>query len=395
MVAYTFYEEDARVRRYAEALAQRGDRVDVIALRQKDFPSYEIAGRVNVHRIQDRIRNEKNKYSYLIRLSRFLINSWIWISRQHISSKYDLVHVHSVPDFEVFAALLPKINGAKIILDIHDIVPEFYAAKFHVNQNCLAFKLLKYIEKVCVRFSDHVIISNHLWAKKLTCRSAPAVKCSTLINYPDQLFFNCAKPSKEKGKFLVLYPGSLNWHQGLDIAIRAFALFSKQMNDSEFHIYGQGPEEMHLRDLVVELGLENKVIFKGTLPLDSISKAMAEASVGVVPKRNDSFGGQAFSTKVLEFMALKVPIILSKTEIDKSYFTESLVHFFEPENVSDLAGSLMLLANDKNKRDCIVANASQFISGLSWEERKKDYLMLVDGLLCGRSAKVASPILIP
>lgn len=42
MVAYTFYEYDGRVRRYAESPAKRGDAVDVIALKYRDEPSVQV-----------------------------------------------------------------------------------------------------------------------------------------------------------------------------------------------------------------------------------------------------------------------------------------------------------------------------------------------------------------
>ena len=49
-----------------------------------------------------------------------------FLTQEQFRDGYDLIHVHSVPDFEVFAAAYPKLTGTKIILDIHDIVPEFY-----------------------------------------------------------------------------------------------------------------------------------------------------------------------------------------------------------------------------------------------------------------------------
>ena len=108
MVAYTFYEGDGRVRRYAETLAKRGDYVDVIALRRKGQANYEMINGVNIYRIQERILNEKGKLSYLYRLVTFLIISSIFLSKRNLKNKYDIIHVHPVPDFEVFAALLPN-----------------------------------------------------------------------------------------------------------------------------------------------------------------------------------------------------------------------------------------------------------------------------------------------
>ena len=46
------------------------------------------------------------------------------------------------------------------------------------------------MEHISADFADHVIISNDLWQGKLVCRSAPAEKCSVILNYPDPSIFN-------------------------------------------------------------------------------------------------------------------------------------------------------------------------------------------------------------
>ena len=138
MLAYAFYESDNRVRRYAETLAKQGFQVDAVALGKVGQPRYGNLAGVRICRIQERVRDETGKLSYLYKLVRFFFNSALFISKQ----RYDLIHVHSVPDFEVFATLFAKMTGAKIILDIHDIVPEFYASKFDVSRESLTFKVL-------------------------------------------------------------------------------------------------------------------------------------------------------------------------------------------------------------------------------------------------------------
>ncbi|HEX3543178.1 MAG TPA: glycosyltransferase, partial [Candidatus Acidoferrum sp.] len=127
MLVHNTYETDNRVRRYAEALAKRGDQVEVIALTGGNAPlvSEEING-VTVFRVQNRVRNERGKWTYAWRLLRFLVVSSIFMTRRHHRIKYDVVHVHNLPDFLVFAAWYPKMTGARIILDIHDIVPELF-----------------------------------------------------------------------------------------------------------------------------------------------------------------------------------------------------------------------------------------------------------------------------
>ena len=127
MVAYTFYEPDNRVRRYAETLVRRGDKVDAIVLRQPGQQTRTVVSGVNVYKIQGRKLNEKMKIQYLLKLLLFLFKSACKLTQLHRKKKYDVIHVHSVPDFEVFATLFAKLTGAKVILDIHDIVPELFA----------------------------------------------------------------------------------------------------------------------------------------------------------------------------------------------------------------------------------------------------------------------------
>ena len=95
MVAYTPYEADNRVRRYAETLAKRGDQVDVIAISASHFAEREkeING-VTVYRVQHREHNERNKWTYAWRLLRFLVTSSVALTKLHKRNRYDVVHIH-------------------------------------------------------------------------------------------------------------------------------------------------------------------------------------------------------------------------------------------------------------------------------------------------------------
>lgn len=381
MLAYAFYESDNRVRRYAETLAKQGFQVDAVALGKVGQPRYGILAGVRICRIQERVRDEKGKLSYLYKIIKFFFNSALFISKEHLRQRYDLIHVHSVPDFEVFATLFAKLTGAKIILDIHDIVPEFYAGKFHASRKSLMFKTLVSIEKASVAFSDHVIIANHIWEKTIRSRSARKEKCTTMLNYPDPSIFYKRPKAWKKDKFIAIYPGTINWHQGLDIAVKAFAQIKTDAPEAEFHIYGDGPMRSEIQQLIADLRLQDQVFLKGTLTLDQVAAAMVDADLGIVPKRNDSFGGEAFSTKILEFMALGVPIVVAATRIDRFYFNDSIVRFFEPENVQDLALAINDMIRNRELRERLSASAMDFVSDFTWDKKEKEYLSLVGSLM--------------
>jgi len=389
MLVYAFYESDTRVLQYATTLAARGDTVDVIALQREGTPSFEILDGVNVYRIQKRKVNERSQLSYLFRILRFLFASTALLTRKHLDKRYDVIHVHSVPDFLVFGAAVPKLLGARIILDIHDILPEFYASKFGVSADSLAFKILVLVEKLSIAFANHVIIANHLWRERLISRSVRPEKCSVFRNYPDPGVFYPRAKEQANGRFLIMYPGSLNSHQGLDVALRAFAKVAGEMPEAEFHIYGEGPAKPALMRLRDELGLSDSVTFHYFLPIREIAKIMATSHLAVVPKRASSgFGNEAASTKIMEFMALGVPVIASRTKIDSYYHDDSMLRFFESDNEADLARAIIQLRNDPELRRQLAVNASRYIRHNNWKEKGQEYLKLVDTLV-SKKASVA------
>jgi glycosyltransferase involved in cell wall biosynthesis len=115
---------------------------------------------------------------------------------------------------------------------------------------------------------------------------------------------------------------------------------------------------------------------------------MSKADVGVVPKRADSFGNEAYSTKIMEFMSLGVPVVVANTKIDLFYFSNSVVRFFESGNSDALAAALIEVLQDEKLRQRMVANALEYAEQNSWNVRKNDYLELVDSLIENRPARL-------
>jgi glycosyltransferase involved in cell wall biosynthesis len=381
MVVYSHYETDSRVRGYAEALASRGDHVEVIALASGDNPRGQDAiNGVTVHRVQNREANERNKWVFALRQVRFLFTAMVCLTRRQREVRYDLVHVHNIPDFLVFAAWHAKWGGAKLILDIHDIVPELFEDKFGARSHPVFVEVLKAIEKASAAFADHVIVANHLWTGRLIARSVPKDKCSVSLNYVNQAIFSPRPRTRDDGKTVIMFPGSFQWHQGLDLAIEALVEVRKQVPHAELHLYGNGRMEPELRSLAERLGLNGNVRFFGSVPLDQMPEVMANADLGVVPKRADGFGNEAYSTKIMEFMSQGVPVIASRTKIDTYYFDDSVVRFFPSGDVRGLAEAMLELIGSKDLRDSLSARGREYVARNSWDVRKQDYFDLVDSL---------------
>ncbi len=382
LLGHSLYETDNRKLRSARSLAQRGDHVDAIGLRAPEQERHETIDGVEVFRIQVRKRNERGKWSFASNLLRFLARSFYAVTVRHMRERYDVVSVSSVPDFEVFAAWFAKLTGAKVLLDIYDISPEFFQSKFrNAPGSAFWFKVLLFIERRACSFADHVIAANHLWYDRLVSRAVAAEKCSVFVNYLDPTIFYRHPRTRDDDRIIIIYPGTFNYHQGVDISVRAFAEVKKRFPKAEFHLYGAGANEAWLKSIAAELKISDSVVFNGCVPMADVPGIMANADLGVVGKRSDVFGNEAYSTKILEYMSQGLPVVVPRTRIDDHYFNDSVVRFFEPGNYEAMAASMVELLENPEMRARQVQNAFEYVSRAEdWEQKQHDYLKTVDEL---------------
>jgi glycosyltransferase involved in cell wall biosynthesis len=173
----------------------------------------------------------------------------------------------------------------------------------------------------------------------------------------------------------------LNRHQGLDIAIQAFAKATDQMPNAEFWIYGEGPERENLVRLAHELKLDGKILFSDFVPIREVAELMANSDLGIVPKRaNSVFGTEAASTKIMECMAVGVPVIVSRTKIDTLYHNDATVKFFDSDDSDELAKAILNLYSNPLFRRKLAENALDYVAQNSWDAKKADYLAIIERL---------------
>jgi len=385
IIAYTFYEVDFRVSRYADALVEEGYKVDVFALRRKEQARSEKLNGATIYHLQERDYNEKGLGSFLVKMILFWIKVFFAILAKQFQYRYQLVHIHNPPDFLVFAAIVPKLLGAKIIFDMHENLPEFYCAKFKKDHNAFLVKLLLLCEKMTVKYANFTIVAHDLLRERVIKRdNITDENCVALLNYPSRDFFSTAAQEKDEEEFRIVYPGTISHQHGIDIAIKAMAIVKQECKNAKLEIYGRSNNptyHRHLKELIDDLGLNDTVLLRSVVPYEEIRNILSKAGIGVVPKRGGVFGSEAFSTKILEFMAAGLPVVLSRTKIDEYYFDDSMVKFFEPENETDMARCIIELLQSPEKRESLVKSGNEFIKNNNWEIKSKMYLDVVSKLL--------------
>ncbi len=392
MISYSQYEYDNRVHRYAESLINRGDRVDVICLGSKKQLRHVIENGVHLYRIQTRDYNEKNSLSYLVKMLLFFFKSFLLCTILQIKNRYDILHFHNIPDFGVFCTLGAKILGAKVILDIHDLVPEFYQRKFSTEQNHFIIRVLKQIEKISARYADHVITVTTIWENTLVQRSVSRQKCTVILNAPDPRIFNRneVRNVNNNNHFKMVYHGNLSEIFGVDIAIKSMSIIIKSIPKAELHIYGQGKDKEILRKLSDHLGLNRSVLFHEPVERYQIPDILRSSDVGVDPKRDGVLAGEGLSSKCMEYLAVGLPAVVSRIKAAQTYYDDSMVAFFQPDNEKDLASKIIELYNYPKKRRELIQHSNQFNKEHAWHRYENIYFNLLNDLRPNSERKVLS-----
>ncbi len=384
-VCFLYYQHfNAIVYREARALQQQGFEVDVISLRnaKNEKPFHAFQG-INLYGIQYRPDAEKHFLHYFVRLSIFYAKATALLSFLALRRNYSLIHVTAPPDIMVFAAVVPKLLGARIILDIHDIGPELFMRKMNVGEDILIIRLIKLLEWISARFADHVITVTDFWKEKLVARSVDAAKITMLLNVPDNELFKPIRPSAVRKSFNLFYHGSVEEHFGLDTLLEAMPRIKAHIPNVLLHLYcgkkGRAYEEC--ARIVRELNLGRYVTFHGGVPFYELPHTLSSADVGIVPTKNSVFSNEAVSMKALEYISMEIPIVISRTRAHDFYYNPSMVKFFEPCNSEQLASAVIELYENREERERLVRNASTFLKQHGWSKSKELYEKIVNSLV--------------
>lgn len=382
MVYYNYF--NGLYIRDVNAHLARGDEVHAICYSLPDEAKRVLGGRLTVHRIMERGYNERLPLEYLVKIIYFFSVAFIKISTLHFKKRFDLIHVVSPPDFMLFAAIIPKVLGARVILNIHDIVPEFYMRKFGVKEDHIIIRILRIVEKICCHLSDHVLTVTDIWRNKLVRRTGISEsKCSVLMNVPDDKLVKLAKNKKKalNSHFKLLYPGNLGEHFGVETLIRAMPIVKREIPSVRLYIYGTGAGREYLAGLAKTLDVDDVIQFNCYIPLEQVVDVMRQVDVGIVPTLGGVFAGEALSTKSLEFIGVGTPIVISRTAASEYYYNDSMVMFFKQGDHSDLANRIIELYKNPERREAQVRNAKAFNEKHNWENYKKIYYETVDKLV--------------
>lgn len=389
MIVHSYYEEDPRVRREAESLVAAGRPVLVVALRAPGAAASETIAGVHVRRLDVQRHQGAGLPVYLREYLEFLVRA-LWTGvRLHRRHRFALVQVHSLPDFLVFAALPLRLVGVPVLLDLHEAMPEFFVTRFPRAANPLSHRLLLLQERVSIAFASAVLTVNEAMRDRLLGLGVEPSHVSVVQNGPSLGRFDASRhprrPFREDGTFRLVYTGALTPTYELDVAIRAVARVAEARPDLDvrFELYGRGDSEADLRALAASLGIAERVVFHGRIPLDEVPAAVARADLGISPTRLDRFTEVTLSTKIYEYGAMGKPVVASRLPLVERIFPPGTVAAYTPGDAASMADAILGFVDDEAAREAAVARTAVVVEEGSWERESERYAAIVDRLATG------------
>ncbi|MDQ6791781.1 MAG: glycosyltransferase family 4 protein [Candidatus Dormibacteraeota bacterium] len=375
---------DPRVWRALEALVGEGHHVDVICKRLTGQPAlHEVPG-LRIHRLRSTSR-KGGKLHYVLQYATFMFKAGWLAARLTVRCPYDLVQVHSLPDTLVFAALVPRLMGARVLLDLQEPMPEFMASKFGAPMEQRGVRMVGSLEQLAIRFADHVLTCTDEMRAVFLRRGAPPEKISVILNSADEEIFDPARfPPRPRtpGRFELVCHGTIEERYGHDLVVRAMAQLTDEIPELRLSVFGDGSYKPVLRDLIRTLGLEERVWFSdGFVPIEEMLAGIAEADVGVVAMQRDVFRDLTHCNKMFDFIIMRRPQIVSRTAAVQSYFDEDCFEMFTAGDVVDLACAIRRLYHSPTRCEQLVDRALKSNEPYRWTRQRQVYLSVVRGLV--------------
>ena len=377
MIAYTSYISDARIRREAETLASL-NRYKVVLFAPKEGKkarTYEQGG-VTVRESRLPKYQGDSFLLYLFSYCVFTVLSFWLCLTQVVRGRLDVVHVHNMPNFLIFGALPVRLGRGKIVLDVHDTMLETYASKFYEDKNTLLKRILKVEESVCTRLADAVVAVNEPQAEVLVGRGVPRSKITVSMNVPDDRLFNygfqLAEREPGNPSYRTVYHGTVAQRHGVDQAIQAVALLRDRIPGIKLNILGDGDYMEECRHLVQELGAGDFIHFDGMFTIEDMIVFLEKMDLEIVTNRKNPASELMLPVKLMESVALGLPVVTARLRTIEYYFSDDMVYFFEPEALDSLTETIFKAYSDRETTRKKAQTAKRFLDKYGWDTHKHD-----------------------
>jgi glycosyltransferase involved in cell wall biosynthesis len=379
-IVHADFPSDPRVLRAVRVAVEQGWEVDVLATRQPGERAKEVVEGARVRRLPITHRRGRGAIRVAAEYLGFTLLATLQASRLAGRRRYSAVHVHNPPDFLIVAATVPKLLGAKVIFDVHDLTDDMFAMRFG-NRRGAEFvdRILRLLESAATRFADFVITVHEPYRHELARRGVPPEKTTVVMNTVDERLLPTARRTRHGNGFRVVYHGTVTPPYGVNLLVEAFAMLAADVPDARLEIYGDGDAVPEIRTLIERLAVSDRVAVSARyLPHAEVLERIQRASVGVIPNLLVRFNRLALSTKLFEYVALGIPVVCADLGAIREHFSDSEVLFFEAGGAEALASALLETWRDPAAAAARSQAALRRYEGYRWPAQARRYAEVLE-----------------
>ena len=379
VIRNSYFPGCVRLQKEIRALRQSGYSVDIICLRRSGQKHKESIDGVRIFRLAYR-HKVGSILRYLFEYGLSFVLTLPVVTLLFFRMNYTCIQVNTMPDALVFTTIIPRLFGAKILLDMHEPTPELWITKFGANRLRGLLRIQILIEKWSIKYANKVITVNETIRKRFIERGADARKIDVVRNVPDESIFALRELPRSDKRFTLMTHGTITERYGHEVILRALPMLQNKIKNLWVYIIGDGDYEEELLNLSKQLGCFDLISFTGVKPMTEIPGYILQSDIGLVTFLPSPFAELCQPNKLFDYIALKRPVVSSRLKAIEETFDDTCIMFFEPGNPMDLARCILELHENPVKRRRLAENAYQRYEKLRWSRTKEIYLKVVEAL---------------
>lgn len=368
---------DRRVWQEAGTLRDNGAKVSIICPKMKGYDkSYELIEGIEIFRHP--LKEGKGALGYLLEYTQAIFWEFILSWQIFFKKRFHVIHGCNPPDLIFLTALFFKPLGVKYVFDHHDINPELYISKF--EKKGFFYNLMVLFEKLTFKTASYSIATNESYKKiaiergKMKPENVQVVRSGPKL---DRLkLLDPIEKYKNGKKFLIGYIGVIGEQEGLDLLLESAQHLVSIRQDIQFGIIGGGTHLEEIKILCKKMGLEDYFDFYGRVNDQVMIEVLNTADVCVNPDKPTAMNDLSTMNKIMEYMALKKPIV-QYTLKEGKYSAQEASLYAKNTDPIDFAEKINELLNDESKRKAMGEYGYLRVKNeLSWEFESEKLLAI-------------------
>ena len=117
--------------RECEALAGAGFDVEFLCMRSDERPRTTVVNGVTITSLPASL-GRSGAIGYAIGYGWFFLLTASVLTARHLRRRYSVIQINTMPDFLVFAAIVPKLLGSRVVAYMKEPTPELAEVKFEL-----------------------------------------------------------------------------------------------------------------------------------------------------------------------------------------------------------------------------------------------------------------------